>query len=125
MEMDFSEQTENAGQDGILLFVPDFDAYEIKVILRYNFDASSRSEFSGNQYETAIPILENVDKRKYYGRSGSVISDLVVPSDENTYPLCALYYGKDHIGVVPVEEIVNGMSPEADYTYLFTVQFHK
>ena len=37
----------------------------------------------------------------------------------------AMYYSENGVGAVPVEELLEGQAPDADYTYLYTVKFSR
>lgn len=107
--------TGKGDKTGILGFVPDFDHFIVKIV----------NSSDGGKISSELPILEGVKGRTYYGRSSAQIPGAMKIHPQKELPILALYYGRDHIGMVPVEDLLNDRTPETDYTYFFTAVFSK
>ena len=85
--------------EGKIVLVPDFEEFEVKLIVA---DTSTK-------YSTTIPILEKVEGREYYGRSATQI---------------AFIYGKDGLSTTPIQNIEQGeIDQQNDYIYFISFQF--
>lgn len=102
--------------DGMLVFVPDFEHFVIKVIIT---DSSAK-------YSTEIPILEGVKGREYYARSTVSIQDLTSIQYNKEQDLVAFLYGENELQMIPVKEIRNAdAGMHNDYEYCFSIEFEE
>ena len=101
---------------GMIVIVPDFEHFTVKLIL-----ADDRSKLS-----TSIPILEDVEGREYYGRTASPLdaeTDIRYGEEQG---LVALIYDQDMLRVLNLSEFESGHFPaENDFVYYFSYQFDK
>lgn len=110
---DVDSETES---DGMLVFVPDFEHFVIKVIIT---DSSAK-------YSTEIPILEGVKGREYYARSTVSIQDLTSIQYNKELDLVAFLYGENELQMIPVKEIRNAdAGMHNDYEYCFSIEFEE
>ena len=102
--------------EGMISIVPDFEAFIVKLIVTDNY----------TKYSTAIPLLENVENRAYYGRTATQIEEDTPIQYNAEQGLAALIYGKEGVCGIPLREIENGEAKtNNDYVYYFSFQFHK
>lgn len=100
--------------EGKIVLVPDFEKFEVKLIVA---DTSSK-------YSTTIPILEKVEGREYYGRSATQIEEKVSIQKNSEQGLAAFIYGKDGLSTMPVQNIEQGeIDRQNDYIYFISFQF--
>lgn len=100
--------------EGKIVLVPDFEKFEVKLIVA---DTSSK-------YSTTIPILEKVEGREYYGRSATQIEEKVSIQKNSEQGLAAFIYGKDGLSTTPVQNIEQGeIDQQNDYIYFISFQF--
>ena len=100
--------------EGKIVLVPDFEKFEVKLIVA---DTSAK-------YSTTIPILEKVEGREYYGRSATQIEEKVSIQKNSEQGLAAFIYGKDGLSTTPVQNIEQGeIDRKNDYIYFISFQF--
>ena len=69
-------------KEGTILIVPDFENFQVKLILADG----------GSKLSTSFPILEGEENRKYFARAGASIEDETPITFESEQPLLALMY---------------------------------
>ena len=69
-------------KEGTILIVPDFENFQVKLILADG----------GSKLSTSFPILEGEENRKYFARAGVSIEDETPITFEAEQPLLALMY---------------------------------
>lgn len=100
--------------EGKIVLVPDFEKFEVKLIVA---DTSAK-------YSTTIPVLEKVEGREYYGRSATQIEEKVSIQKNSEQGLAAFIYGKDGLSTTPVQNIEQGeIDQQNDYIYFISFQF--
>lgn len=100
--------------EGKIVLVPDFEKFEVKLIVA---DTSAK-------YSTTIPILEKVEGREYYGRSATQIEEKVSIQKNSEQGLAAFIYGKDGLSTTPIQNIEQGeIDRQNDYIYFISFQF--
>lgn len=100
--------------EGKIVLVPDFEKFEVKLIVA---DTSAK-------YSTTIPILEKVEGREYYGRSATQIEEKVLIQKNSEQGLAAFIYGKDGLSTTPIQNIEQGeIDRQNDYIYFISFQF--
>ena len=102
--------------DGIMALIPDFDNFEIKLVLT---DSDSKCT-------AYVPILENVPEREYYGRSATQIDEMTPVHYDTEQGVAAFIYGKDGISGFAIDDVTNeAYISDNDYVYYFSVEFSK
>lgn len=105
-----------APSNGMMIIVPDFEKFTVKVVLADDFSKLS----------TDIPILDDVQDRAYYGRSATHIEEKTEIKYEEEQGLVALIYDNDSMSVIPIQEFERGeVRSDNDYMYYFSCQFGK
>ncbi|MCJ7836048.1 helix-turn-helix domain-containing protein [Cuneatibacter sp. NSJ-177] len=105
-----------APSNGMMIIVPDFEKFTVKVVLADDFSKLS----------TDIPILDDVQDRAYYGRSATQIEEKTEIKYEEEQGLVALIYDNDSMSVIPIQEFERGeVRSDNDYMYYFSCQFGK
>ena len=100
--------------EGKIVLVPDFEKFEVKLIVA---DTSAK-------YSTTIPVLEKVEGREYYGRSATQIEEKVSIQKNSEQGLAAFIYEKDGLSTTPVQNIEQGeIDRKNDYIYFISFQF--
>lgn len=100
--------------EGKIVLVPDFEKFEVKLIVA---DTSAK-------YSTTIPVLEKVEGREYYGRSATQIEEKVSIQKNSEQGLAAFIYEKDGLSTTPVQNIEQGeIDRQNDYIYFISFQF--
>lgn len=100
--------------EGKIVLVPDFEGFEMKLIVA---DTSTK-------YSTTIPILEKVEGREYYVRSATQIEGKVSIQKNSEQGLAAFIYGKDGQSTTPIQNIEQGeIDQQNDYIYFISFQF--
>lgn len=100
--------------EGKIVLVPDFEKFEVKLIVA---DTSAK-------YSTTIPVLEKVEGREYYGRSATQIEEKVSIQKNSEQGLAAFIYGKDGLSTTPIQNIEQGeIDRQNDYIYFISFQF--
>ena len=113
---DLAYEDIDSASEGLIVLVPDFKESLVKLIVTDNY----------SKYSTAVPILENVENREYYGRSTTQIEEDTPIKYDTEQGLLALIYGKDGLHRIPVQEMENGeFETTNDYVYYFSFQFDK
>lgn len=103
-------------EEGTILIVPDFENFQVKLIL-----ADDRSKLS-----TSFPILEGVESRGGFGRSAVSVEEAVPITFDAEQPLLALRYSGNGLRVGSLQEFVDGdVSPVNDYDYYISLEFCK
>lgn len=114
--VDLAYENMEAASEGMIVLVPDFEEFIVKLIVTDNYA----------KYSTTIPILENVENRAYYGRSAAQIEEQIPIQYDSEQGLVALIYGKDGLSVIPIREMEKGeINTNNDYIYYFSFQFSK
>ena len=109
------DETE-ASPEGIIAFIPDFDNFEIKMVLTD----------SGSKCTGYVPILENVPEREYYGRSATKIEEMTPVQYDTEQGVAAFIYGKDGISGFTIDDVTNeAYISDNDYVYYFSVEFDR
>lgn len=102
--------------EGMIAIVPDFENFTVKLII-----ADDNTKQSTN-----IPILENVKKREYYGRSATQIEETKQITYNKEQSLVALLYGENGLESDPLHNYEeNTPSQTNDYAYYFSFEFNK
>jgi transcriptional regulator with XRE-family HTH domain len=105
-----------APSNGMMIIVPDFEKFTVKVVLADDFSKLS----------TDIPILDDVQDRGDYGRSATQIEEKTEIKYEEEQGLVALIYDNDSMSVIPIQEFERGeVRSDNDYMYYFSCQFGK
>lgn len=101
---------------GVIAVIPDFELFRVKLIIADDYSKCS----------TDFPILENVENRKYYGRSATQVEGEVPIQRDTEQGLMALIYGEDGLEAIPVKEMEQGNFREKnDYVYYLSFRFEK
>lgn len=102
--------------EGKIVLVPDFEEFEVKLIVTDTYA----------KYSTAMPVLRNVEDKKSYGRSATQIEGEVSIRKNSEQGLAAFIYGKEGVSATPVQDIEQGeISSQNDYMYYISFQFEK
>ena len=111
---DFSDVTSMS--KGMIALIPDFEAFQVDV---YITD-------SGCKYQTKFPILENVENREVFGRSGTEITEDTALVYDKELGLGAFFYGENGLSAYSVEDLEKGnVELNNEYTYYVSVEFSK
>lgn len=103
-------------KEGTILIVPDFENFQVKLILAGG----------GSKLSTSFPILEGVEKRKYFARAGVSMEDEAPITFDAEQPLLVLNYSGSGLRVGSIQEFVDGnVSPINDYAYYISLEFCK
>ena len=114
--MNQSYEDTGSPKGGMIVIVPDFERFTIKLI----------AADEGSKFSTDIPILENVKGRKYYGRSASEIKEQTAIKYGEEQGLAAMIYDNDVLSQESIKAFESGTaSPENDYVYYFSFKFNK
>lgn len=101
-------------REGMLAIIPDFENYNVKVIVA---DGNGKAS-------TYFDILENVEERQYYARSSAEITDKVDIIENADQGLLALLYGKNKLSAGTIEDMQNGkVDARNDYVYYLSFEF--
>lgn len=101
---------------GVIAVIPDFELFRVKLIIADDYSKCS----------TDFSILENVENRKYYGRSATQVEGEVPIQRDTEQGLMALIYGEDGLEAIPVKEMEQGNFREKnDYVYYLSFRFGK
>ena len=111
---DFSDVTSMS--KGMIALIPDFEAFQVDV---YITD-------SGCKYQTKFPILENVENREVFGRSGTEITEDTALVYDKELGLGAFFYGENGLSAYSVEDLEKrNVELNNEYTYYVSVEFSK
>lgn len=100
--------------EGKIVLVPDFERFEVKLIVADTFV----------KYSTTLPVLEKVEGREYYGRSAAQIEGNVAIQKNSEQGLAAFIYGKEGLSAIPIQNIEQGeIDQQNDYIYFISFQF--
>ena len=103
-------------KEGTILIVPDFENFQVKLILTDG----------GSKLSTSFPILEGEENRKYFIRAGVSVEDEAPITFDAEQPLLALNYSADGLRLGSLQELVDGnVSPVNDYIYYISIEFCK
>lgn len=103
-------------REGMIALVPDFDRFEIRLIVTDDYA----------KYSTTVPILEYVENIESYGRTASQIEDIIPIQYNREQGLAAFICGKNEVSATPVSDIEQGTDLSVnDYVYYFSFQFNK
>lgn len=101
-------------QDGRIAIVPDFDDFNVRVIVAGD----------GIKYATILDILEDVEDREYYGRTAAKLEEKIKITEKKEEGLLALIYGEEGVSAFPISEFEKDViSDKNDYVYYITVTF--
>lgn len=113
---ELSYDDRNLRTEGMLVFLPVFEKFEIQLVVTDNY----------SKYKTSIPVLEGVEDRTYYGRSSSQITENIPIEYDVEQGLIAFIYSDNELSAIPVEEIGKETSDvKNDYLYFFSFKFQK
>lgn len=101
-------------ESGEILILPDFDTYDIKIVI-----AADGTKYSGD-----VPVLESIPEREYYGSSVTGIEEDTDISYDRTKPLVAYIFDNDEMSVPDVYDIPDE-TDENDVTCLISYRFCK
>ena len=105
-----------SASEGMIAFVPDFEASMVKLIVADNYAKFART----------IPILEDLEDRAYYGRSATQIEESVPIEYNREQGLVALSYSQYSLSGISIQALGNGqIETNNDYVYYFSFQFEK
>ena len=111
---DFSDVTSMS--KGMIALIPDFETFQVDV---YITD-------SGCKYQTKFPILENVENREVFGRSGTEITEDTALVYDKELGLGAFFYGENGLSAYSVEDLEKGnVELNNEYTYYVSVELSK
>ena len=111
---DFSDVTSMS--KGMIALIPDFEEFQVDV---YITD-------SGCKYQTKFPILENVENREVFGRSGTEITEDTALVYDKELGLGAFFYGENGLSAYSVEDLEKrNVELNNEYTYYVSVEFSK
>ncbi len=111
---DFSDVTSMS--KGMIALIPDFETFQVDV---YITD-------SGCKYQTKFPILENVENREVFGRSGTEITEDTALVYDKELGLGAFFYGENGLSAYSVEDLEKrNVELNNEYTYYVSVEFSK
>ena len=103
-------------EEGTILIVPDFENFQVKLILAGG----------GSKLSTSFPILEGAENRKYFIRAGVSMEDETPITFDAEQPLRALRCSGDGLRVGSLQEFADGdVSPVNDYDYYISLEFCK
>lgn len=111
---DFSDVTSMS--KGMIALIPDFEAFQVNV---YITDSACK-------YQTKFPILEGVENREVFGRSGTEITEDTALVYDKELGLGAFFYGENGLSAYSVEDLEKGnVELNNEYTYCVSVEFSK
>lgn len=111
---DFSDVTSMS--KGMIALIPDFEAFQVDV---YITDSACK-------YQTKFPILEGVENREVFGRSGTEITEDTALVYDKELGLGAFFYGEKGLSAYSVEDLEKGnVELNNEYTYYVSVEFSK
>ena len=111
---DFSDVTSMS--KGMIALIPDFEEFQVDV---YITDSACK-------YQTKFPILEGVENREVFGRSGTEITEDTALVYDKELGLGAFFYGEDGLSAYSVEDLEKGnVELNNEYTYYVSVEFSK
>ena len=111
---DFSDVTSMS--KGMIALIPDFEAFQVDV---YITDSACK-------YQTKFSILEGVENREVFGRSGTEITEDIAFVYDKELGLGAFFYGEKGLSAYSVEDLEKGnVELNNEYTYYVSVEFSK
>ncbi len=103
-------------EEGTILIVPDFENFQVKLILAGG----------GSKLSASFPILEGAENRKHFIRAGVPMEDEAPITFDAEQPLLVLNYSGGGLRVGSLQEFVDGnVSPVNDYAYYISLEFCK
>lgn len=103
-------------EEGTILIVPDFENFQVKLILAGG----------GSKLSASFPILEGAENRKHFIRAGVPMEDEAPITFDAEQPLLVLNYSGGGLRVGSLQEFVDGnVSPINDYAYYISLEFCK
>lgn len=110
---DFFYADQTAWSNGMLAFIPDFDASRVRLVVAND----------GTTHTKELPILESVEDTTSYIRGYTQAED-TIPIEDDELGLLALGYGKWGLAPLSLEQLEQGHAePSMDYAYYFSVVF--
>lgn len=111
---DFSDVTSMS--KGMIALIPDFEEFQVDV---YITDSACK-------YQTKFPILEDVENREVFGRSGTEITEDIAIVYDKELGLGAFFYGENGLSAYSVGDLEKGnVELNNEYTYYVSVEFSK
>lgn len=111
---DFSDVTSMS--KGVIALIPDFEEFQVDV---YITDSACK-------YQTKFPILEGVENREVFGRSGTEITEDIAIVYDKELGLGAFFYGENGLSAYSVEDLEKGnVELNNEYTYYVSVELSK
>lgn len=111
---DFSDVTSMS--KGMIALIPDFEEFQVDV---YITDSACK-------YQTKFPILEGVENREVFGRSGTEITEDIAIVYDKELGLGAFFYGENGLSAYSVEDLEKGnVELNNEYTYYVSVELSK
>lgn len=102
--------------NGMIALIPDFEDFKVDV---YITDSAAK-------YQTKFPILEGVENRETFGRSGIEIMDDIDLVYDKELGLGAFFYGENGLSAYSIEDLEKGsVELNNEYTYYVSVEFSK
>lgn len=104
-------------QEGEILIVPDFENFEIKIVIS-----------AGGKISSEIPILVDVPNREYYGRSATGIKEITNIRYGEEQALLSLIYDDGEMWVLDINDLMSGETDSLsknDFVYFFSFEFCK
>ncbi len=109
-----SYESVGSPKEGMIVIVPDFEHFVVKLITA---DESTK-------LSTKIPILEDAERREYYGRSETDLKKEIPIHFNKEQAILALVYDPDFMRVLDLTELERGRFPsENEFLYLFSICF--
>lgn len=104
-------------KEGIIVVAPYFE----KAMVRF-IEMDEKAKFI-----TELPVLQDVEARSLIEYSAVQMEEKQDIQYGKEQPLIALFYGKDGMNAIPIQDISSGdlYFFENDYIYYFSVEFHK
>ena len=111
---DFSDVTSMS--KGMIALIPDFEEFQVDV---YITDSACK-------YQTKFSILEGVENREVFGRSGTEITEDIALVYDKELGLGAFFYGENGLSAYSVEDLEKGnVELNNEYMYYVSVEFSK
>ncbi len=111
---DFFYADQTAWSDGMLAFIPDFNASRVRLVVAND----------GTTHTKELPILEGVEDITSYIRGSTQAEGTLPIADDAELGLLALGYGKWGLAPLSLAQLEQGHAePSMDYAYYFSVEF--
>lgn len=104
-------------KEGVIVVAPYFEKATIRFI-----EADKKAKFT-----TELPAFQDVETRQLIEHSAFQMEEKQDIQYGEEQPLIALFYGKDGMNSIPIQDISSGdiCFFENDYIYYFSVEFNK